>query len=100
MSEKRFNKCGSAALVGAFLAIIGYLRYDGYPTLGIVFMAVGLVLLAVFGCMVLFTKPYVCPSCHNKEHRIVQSFRTRNGSYTCPVCGTVSHPRFDEKEGK
>ena len=98
MNEQKFNKCGSIALVGAFLAVIGYLRYDAYPTLGIVFMALGLVLLVIFGAMVLFTKPYECPFCHNKEHRIVQSFRTKNGKYTCPACGNVSQPQFGKKE--
>ncbi|MBO4831668.1 MAG: hypothetical protein J5569_04230 [Oscillospiraceae bacterium] len=96
MSERRFNTFGSTALCGALLAIIGYLRLDGYPTLGITLIVLGLVLFVVSFAVVLFTKPYVCPNCGSKEHRILQTARTRNGSYRCPVCGFISHPKYKQ----
>ena len=96
MSERRFNTFGSAALCGALLAIIGYLRMDAYRTLGITLIVIGLAVFAVSFAAVLFTKPYVCPNCGSKEHRILQAVRTRNGSYRCPVCGFISHPKYKQ----
>ncbi len=98
MSERRFNTFGSTALCGALLAIIGYLRLEEYPTLGITFLVIGLAAFAVSFSAVLFTKPYVCPNCGSKEHRILQAARTRNGSYKCPVCGFISHPKYKKND--
>ena len=96
MGERKFNTFGSLALCGALLAIIGYLRLEEYRTFGITFIVIGLAAFAVGFSAVLFTKPYICPNCGSKEHRILQAVRTRNGSYRCPVCGFISHPKYKQ----
>ena len=100
MSEKRFHTFGSAALCGALLAVAGYIRMDGYYKFGLVLLIIGAAVFAVSFAMVLFTKPYICPNCGSKEHRILQAARTRNGSYRCPVCGFISHPKYKEENNE